>query len=163
MQSKESPKIHILTILAGIMLAAILIGLVFFLIFLSNQDKAPSTESEQVSDITIIPSPTETPTQPIKTEVVEVAETVQVVLPPGVIGIGAYVQVVGTEGSGLRMRAEAGTNTEVFFIAMDEEVFQVIGGPVEVGDYIWWQLEAPYDQTRTGWSAEPFLEVIEND
>ena len=89
MQSKESPKIHILTILAGIMLAAILIGLVFFLIFLSNQGKAPSTESEQVSDITIIPSPTETPTQPIKTEVVEVAETVQVVLPPGVIGIGA--------------------------------------------------------------------------
>jgi len=163
MQSKESPKIHILTILAGRMLAVVLIGLVFLLIFLSNQGKKPSAVSEQVADITIIPSPTETPTLPITTEVIEMTETVQVVLPPGIIGIGAYVQVTGTDGSGLRMRAEPGTNTEVLFIAMDEEVFKVVGGPVEKDDYTWWQLEAPYDQTRTGWSAEPFLEVIEND
>jgi len=163
MSSKESSKIHILTILAGIMLAVVLIGLVFLLIFLSNQGKEPSAVSEQVADITIIPSPTETPTLPITTEVIEMTETVQVVLPPGMIGIGAYVQVTGTDGSGLRMRAEPGTNTEVLFIAMDEEVFKVVGGPVEKNDYTWWQLEAPYDQTRTGWSAEPFLEVIEND
>lgn len=163
MSSKESSKIHILTILAGIMLAVVLIGLVFLLIFLSNQGKKPSAVSEQVADITIIPSPTETPTLPITTEVIEMTETVQVVLPPGMIGIGAYVQVTGTDGSGLRMRAEPGTNTEVLFIAMDEEVFKVVGGPVEKDDYTWWQLEAPYDQTRTGWSAEPFLEVIEND
>jgi len=163
MSSKESSKIHILTILAGIMLAVVLIGLVFLLIFLSNQGKKPSAVSEQVADITIIPSPTETPTLPITTEVIEMTETVQVVLPPGIIGIGAYVQVTGTDGSGLRMRAEPGTNTEVLFIAMDEEVFKVVGGPVEKDDYTWWQLEAPYDQTRTGWSAEPFLEVIEND
>jgi len=163
MSSKESSKIHILTILAGIMLAVVLIGLVFLLIFLSNQGKEPSAVSEQVADITIIPSPTETPTLPITTEVIEMTETVQVVLPPGIIGIGAYVQVTGTDGSGLRMRAEPGTNTEVLFIAMDEEVFKVVGGPVEKDDYTWWQLEAPYDQTRTGWSAEPFLEVIEND
>jgi len=149
--------------LAGIMLAVVLIGLVFLLIFLSNQGKKPSAVSEQVADITIIPSPTETPTLPITTEVIEMTETVQVVLPPGIIGIGAYVQVTGTDGSGLRMRAEPGTNTEVLFIAMDEEVFKVVGGPVEKDDYTWWQLEAPYDQTRTGWSAEPFLEVIEND
>ena len=145
------------------MLAVVLIGLVFLLIFLSNQGKKPSAVSEQVADITIIPSPTETPTLPITTEVIEMTETVQVVLPPGIIGIGAYVQVTGTDGSGLRMRAEPGTNTEVLFIAMDEEVFKVVGGPVEKDDYTWWQLEAPYDQTRTGWSAEPFLEVIEND
>ena len=163
MSSKESSKIHILTILAGIMLAVVLIGLVFLLIFLFNQGKKPSAVSEQVADITIIPSPTETPTLPITTEVIEMTETVQVVLPPGIIGIGAYVQVTGTDGSGLRMRAEPGTNTEVLFIAMDEEVFKVVGGPVEKDDYTWWQLEAPYDQTRTGWSAEPFLEVIEND
>lgn len=163
MSSKESSKIHILTILAGIMLAVVLIGLVFLLIFLSNQGKEPSAVSEQVADITIIPSPTETPTLPITTEVIEMTETVQVVLPPGIIGIGAYVQVTGTDGSGLRMRAEPGTNTEVLFIAMDEEVFKVVGGPVEKDDYTWWQLETPYDQTRTGWSAEPFLEVIEND
>ena len=79
MSSKESSKIHILTILAGIMLAVVLIGLVFLLIFLSNQGKEPSAVSEQVADITIIPSPTETPTLPITTEVIEMTETVQVV------------------------------------------------------------------------------------
>jgi len=44
---------------------------------------------------------------------------------------------------------------------MDDEVFLVVGGPVEADGYTWWQLRAPYDQTRTGWSAQDFLDLIE--
>lgn len=84
-------------------------------------------------------------------------------LPEGVIGVGAYVQVIGTEGAGLRMRADPGLDTAIKFTAMDAEVFLVIDGPVEVDGYTWWHLEAPYDQTRSGWSAGDFLTPIEEE
>ncbi len=84
-------------------------------------------------------------------------------LPEGVIGVGAYVQVIGTEGAGLRMRADPGLDTAIKFTAMDAEVFLVIDGPVEIDGYTWWHLEAPYDQTRSGWSAGDFLTPIEEE
>lgn len=84
-------------------------------------------------------------------------------LPEGVIGIGAYVQVIGTEGAGLRMRADPGLDTAIKFTAMDAEVFLVIDGPIEIDGYTWWHLEAPYDQTRSGWSAGDFLTPIEEE
>lgn len=84
-------------------------------------------------------------------------------LPEGVIGVGAYVQVIGTEGAGLRMRADPGLDTAIKFTAMDAEVFLVIDGPIEIDGYTWWHLEAPYDQTRSGWSAGDFLTPIEEE
>lgn len=84
-------------------------------------------------------------------------------LPEGTIGVGAYVQVSGTEGAGLRMRASPGLNTAIKFTALDSEVFLVIDGPVELDGYTWWHLEAPYDQTRNGWSAGDFLTLIEEE
>jgi hypothetical protein len=84
-------------------------------------------------------------------------------LPEGVIGVGAYVQVSGTEGAGLRMRADPGLGTAIKFTALDSEVFLVIDGPIEDDGYTWWHLEAPYDQTRNGWSAGDFLTPIEEE
>jgi hypothetical protein len=84
-------------------------------------------------------------------------------LPDGVIGVGAYVQVAGTQGAGLRMRSAPGLDGEVNFTALDAEVFLVIDGPVEADGYIWWHLEAPYDQSRNGWSAGDFLTPIEEE
>jgi len=84
-------------------------------------------------------------------------------LPEGVIGVGAYVQVSGTEGAGLRMRADPGLGTAIKFTALDSEVFLVIDGPIEADGYTWWHLEAPYDQTRNGWSAGNFLTPIEEE
>lgn len=97
---------------------------------------------------TMSPSPTSTPINN---------------LPEGVIGVGAYVQVVGTEGAGLRMRSEPGLAGEVNFTALDSEVFLVIGGPVEADSYTWWHLEAPYDASRSGWSAGDFLSPIDSE
>jgi hypothetical protein len=84
-------------------------------------------------------------------------------LPEGVIGVGAYVQVTGTDGAGLRMRAEPGLSGTINFTALDSEVFLVIDGPVDADGYSWWHLEAPYDKTRNGWSAGNFLIPIEEE
>lgn len=162
MNNSTSPKINILTILAGALLAGILIGLVFLLIYLSGQDNTPQEEIVvPTAVLTIIPAPTPTSVLALPIQALEPTPTTQAVLPPGVIGMGAYVQVSGTDGSGLNMRNEPGTSSAIQFVAMDEEVFLVIGGPVEANEYLWWQLEAPYDQTRTGWAADTYLGLIE--
>ena len=84
-------------------------------------------------------------------------------LPEGVIDVGAYVQVIGTGGAGLRMRAEPGLDSPIRFSALDSEVFLVIDGPIDSDGYTWWHLEAPYDQTRNGWSAGDFLTPIQEE
>jgi hypothetical protein len=76
------------------------------------------------------------------------------------IVVGGYVQISGTEGSGLRLRESAGTGAKQLFLGMDNEVFQVRDGPREADGYTWWYLEAPYDKNRAGWAASAFLKVI---
>ena len=76
------------------------------------------------------------------------------------IRIGEYVQITGTNGSGLRIRNNPGLSAQVNFYAMDNEVFLIQDGPIEQDEYTWWYLTAPYDINRSGWAAADFLVVI---
>jgi hypothetical protein len=79
---------------------------------------------------------------------------------PGKISVGAYVQISGTEGQGLRIRSDPGLNSKQLFLGFDTEVYTVVDGPREVDGYTWYYLAAINDQTRTGWAASNFLTVI---
>lgn len=79
------------------------------------------------------------------------------------VSVGKYVKIEGTDGVGLRIRRDAGTSTEVVFLANESEVFTVIGGPIERDDLLWWQLSAPYDETRTGWAAADYLVALTDE
>jgi len=155
----KAGKIHPLTIVSALLFAAALLGLVYLVLHLIRP--APVAPGQIPTPIlTFIPAPTHTPT-PLQTNVISTATPSEgALLPPGVIGVGAYVKVGRTQGAGLRMRAEPSTDAAVDFVAMDDEVFLVIGGPVEADGYTWWQLRAPYDETRSGWSAQDFLDLI---
>jgi len=76
------------------------------------------------------------------------------------ISIGSFVQITGTEGKGLRLRAGAGLDSPPLFVGMESEVFEVKDGPVESDNYIWWYLVAPYDQSRSGWAASDYLTLV---
>ena len=80
--------------------------------------------------------------------------------PAGQIGVGAYVQISGTEGSGLRIRSAPGLNSNTVFRGEEAETFQVKDGPQQADGYTWWYLVAPYDNTRSGWAAADFLSVV---
>ncbi len=123
--------------------------------------KEPLLSASVTPHVTKIAAPTFTPQPTDQTSNPSRTPTTGIFLPDGVIGVGAYVQVIGTEGAGLRMRSEPGLNNEVNFTALDSEVFLVIEGPVEADGYTWWRLEAPYDKTRSGWSVNDFLSPIE--
>jgi len=121
----------------------------------SKQNSAPDLA---LADVTIIPAPTATPMiQAIPPETLlastPTTETAG-------INIGSYVQITGTEGDGLRIRAAAGLTAEPLFLGYDEEVFIVSDGPQEADGYTWWYLVAPYDETRAGWAAANFLALI---
>ena len=76
------------------------------------------------------------------------------------ITTGMYVQISGTGDTGLRIRNNPGTSSETKFVANESEVFMVIGGPVGLDEYTWWQLSAPYDESRQGWAAQNYLQSI---
>lgn len=154
------PKIHPLSIVGALIFALVLIGLAY-LVFSSQADKSQTTQTTPQFLVTLLPAPTETPTLVPTSILVTPTQSDVSILPPGVIAVGRYVKVIGTQGLGLRMRAEAGTSGEVNFLAMDDEAFKVIDGPIAKDGYTWWQCEALLDKTRSGWAAEDFLQVLE--
>lgn len=82
--------------------------------------------------------------------------------PPGVIAVGAYVQITGTAGAGLRFRDKPGLEAPVLLLGAEAEVFRVEEGPQEIDGYVWWYLVGPYDPARRGWAVANYLEVVQN-
>lgn len=111
------------------------------------------------AQLTVIPAPTSTlnlsATAPLDSLL-----TGTPTLQPDEIGVGGYVQIAGTEGEGLRLRASPGLSGAPVFLGYDEEVFEVRDGPKDADGYTWWYLVAPYDETRAGWAAADFLSPI---
>ena len=79
------------------------------------------------------------------------------------ISIQKFVKIQGTEGVGLRIRNNPGTDSEVVFLANESEVFVVIGGPEENDGILWWELTTPYDETRSGWASADYLVAISEE
>lgn len=148
------------TLVTGVILLVGLILAGLAVLFLARSP-APITGATPV--VTMVTAPSLTPTEIQPSATPAPTATTVFFLPEGVIGVGAYVQVSGTEGAGLRMRAEPGLDGTVNFTALDSEAFLVIDGPVAQDGYQWWHLEAPYDPSRNGWSAGDFLTPIEQE
>lgn len=119
-----------------------------------------STVEDRAAALTWIPGPTNTPA-PTATLVPTSTPTPSFEPPAsGQMGVGAYVQIVGTEGRGLNIRNAPGLSTNVQFLAYDAEVFVVRDGPREVDGLIWWYIVTPVDAARAGWAAGTYLEVV---
>lgn len=139
-----------------------LLGVTAGLVWLARP--ARSQPAPPTAMLNVIPFPTATPTMPPPTPLPTPTETPAVQLPPGpggVITAGAYVQITGTGGDGLRLRAEPGLESEVLFLALEAEVFQVADGPRSAGGFTWWYLQAPADPARKGWAVANYLAVVQ--
>lgn len=88
-------------------------------------------------------------------------ETVPLPPPPGEITVGAYVQISGTAGAGLRFRERPGLDAPVLLLGAEAEVFVVEQGPQEADGYVWWYLVGPYDAERRGWAVANYLQVVQ--
>ena len=150
----------------AILFAALLFVILLVTLWSLRVDPVASATQGETPAMTVIPAPTSTPPG-----MNSLFFTPTPTLGNPVIGgsgsdgirVGVYVQVSGTDGEGLRLRTDAGTSSQVRFLALDAEVFKVIDGPREADGYVWWNLEAPYDVTRSGWAAANFLNLVETD
>jgi len=113
--------------------------------------------------LTIIPPPTSTPRYVVPTLTPTLATPLATATTPplpGAFAIGVYVQISGTGGQGLHLRAQPGLGNAPLFLGYDAEVYLITDGPVQADGYTWWHLTAPYDQLRSGWAVEDYLSVI---
>ncbi len=76
------------------------------------------------------------------------------------IVVGDLVEVYGTGGDGLRIRTEAGLSTRVLFLALENEVLQVRGGPAQADGRVWWFVANPNDESKSGWAVAEYLRRI---
>jgi hypothetical protein len=104
----------------------------------------PPEETRQAS--TQLPAPTPSLTYPP--------------LPEGEFQFGELVAVSGTGGDGLRLRNEPGLLSVISSLALENEVFEVRGGPTAKDGYSWWYLVNPYDTDAAGWAAANYLRSI---
>ena len=141
----------------GLLFLATAVWTVWFSPSQSQNAEAPAAA------LTILPGPSSTPIPATATLVpTSTATATFAPLQEGEVGVGSYVQIVGTEGDGLNIRNAAGLSSDVEFLGYDAEVFEVREGPLEVDGFVWWYLVTPVDESRAGWAASNFLSVVAN-
>ena len=111
--------------------------------------------------LTIIPRNTDTPILvPTLDRSTQSPIETQVPFENVIYAHGALVEVHGTEGDGLRLRIAPNLEATVNILALENEVYEVRGGPTEADGYTWWFLINPYDNTIQGWSVANFLRSV---
>lgn len=146
------------TILGGVLIALLLLGLVFIMTRLLYP--APSAVAVPTAVLKVISAATPTSLViPGQTPLPSATPTLDPSIYGG-IGIGQYVQINGTGGDGLRLRSGAGTENPPLFLGFESEVFLVQEGPKEAGGMIWWMLVSPTDEMRKGWASARYLALI---
>lgn len=142
-------------ILGALILAGLLLLITVISIGWTNSPQSPDVGFAP-ADLTVIVAPTATPN-------VTATATIDPFAPsptPTGLAVGTYAQITGTDGQGLRIRAEPGLTGNPVFLGLDSEVFVVQDGPREADGYVWWYIVAPYDDARAGWAAANFLTYI---
>jgi hypothetical protein len=148
------PLINPWTVLGAVLIAGCLLIVTLLAIGWANPRQTGS-QGFTIADITVIAPPTSTPTAAATALPAGTAAATQ-----SQLAVGAYVQITGTEGAGLRIRSAPGLASETVFRGEESETFQVKDGPRQADGYTWWYVVAPYDTTRAGWAAADYLAVV---
>ena len=133
------------------------------ILLLRGGDDTPATPAIQVTAGApgglILPTeavePTATPLPPTPT-------------PIPVLEVGQTVRIANTDGEGIRLRADASTNSITYDIYRDGDLFTVVepssdytGYPVEAEGYRWYRVRA--EDGLVGWTVYEFLEPVSDE
>jgi hypothetical protein len=77
--------------------------------------------------------------------------------PPGVYSTDMIVQISGTGGEGLRIRAYAGLNELPMFLGTEGDFYKIVGGPEIIDNAIWWKIQSIENTDRIGWAVQNYL------
>lgn len=152
----------LLMLVAGVFALAAL-TLLGILLATRTADRPQPTATVQV---VIVAPPVAQPTAPNAAPSPTATAEPTATLPPppsaGNIKIGDFVQITGTGTVGfLNLRAEPSLKAPVNYLAIEREVLQVQAGPAEADGITWWYLVDPATNTRFGWGAQNYLQVVQ--
>ncbi len=149
-------------ILGGVVAGVVLCLGVIILGGINRTNTEPVFDASPV--LTIVALTTQTPSpEPTDTlEVTSVAGTPTPLLEVPTFKVGELVEIFGTEGDGLRVREEPGLSSKVIYLGIDNEVFEILDGPLTIDAYEWWLLQSPYNEARAGWAVGVFLRAIDS-
>ncbi len=148
-------------VLAGAGLVSVMLMIVWAVFSWLSGVKGGNTVSP-TAVLLIIQAPTITPT-PLSSPTPDISATQQALEEAGEIYVGGFVQITGTGGDGLRLRAGPGLSQPLLSLGYDSEVFEVRDGPEDADGLVWWYLVAPYDDARSGWAAADYLSAVALD
>jgi len=145
---------------SGMFVASLFFGLIMVTLCLGTLFifRPTNSAAAPMAVFTVIPAPTATvvlPTEAIPTPTLSAEE-----MASGKIEIGVIVQISGTEGDGLRLRAEPGVSAAPIVLGKEGEEFLVKDGPSHKDGFNWWKMESQKDSARTGWAAADYLVVV---
>ncbi len=145
---------------AGMLVTSFFFGLILLILCLGTMFifRPAGETTAPLAVFTVIPAPTATvivPTEVPPTPTLSPEEQAS-----GKIEIGVMVEITGTEGAGLRLRAEPGVNAAAIVLGKDAEQFLVKDGPSHKDGFNWWKLESQKDASRAGWAAADYLAVV---
>jgi len=136
---------------------------IFVIVLIAALNRANRAKVQPPIEITVVAYQTGTAT-PRQNEESTVETQSPLLTPnPGEVvfySIGELVEIFGTEGDGLRLRNAPGLGATINVLALENEVYEVRGGPEEMDGYVWWFLINPYDNEIQGWSVGTFLRGI---
>jgi len=159
-------------------LVVVVVAGLWWAIFSPGPREAPKTTPSPTLALTRPPvtsSPTEfptlgaettiTPTQQVLTSLPTFTPTQQVVSTPTGeptveavgLAVGSKVQVTGTGGTGLNMRAGAGTSQARIKTLGENTKLEIIAGPKEANGFTWWQVRD--EAGTTGWVVDRYLKA----
>jgi hypothetical protein len=138
-------------------LAAIAVIVLIVIISSLNRSSVPLSPPE----LTILPRNTDTAVPILMTEQsTDVSQATEVPFEDIVYSQGDLVEVTGTGGEGLRLRNTPSLNGVINILALENEVYEIRGGPTEADGFTWWFLVNPYDNEVQGWSVTNYLQRI---
>jgi hypothetical protein len=142
----------------GVILGVLALGL-FFVI--GSLTRIYRIDTDTKPEMTIIPAATNTPMNVPTPTQIPGQNQVSTPSPSNLSGsdfsVGDIVEISGTDGQGLSLRHEPGLSALVDGYGMDNEIFELKGGPIEADGYFWWFLVSPYDDSKKGWAVGAFL------
>ncbi|NDJ62741.1 MAG: SH3 domain-containing protein, partial [Chloroflexi bacterium] len=99
---------------------------------------------------------------PVPTFALEGPTLAPVVLSPTPLSVvqGANVIVVDVGDIGLNIRANPGLAADILLSAPENMPFVVIGGPQQVDNLTWWQVQDSFDAAVQGWAAADYLQAV---
>jgi hypothetical protein len=76
---------------------------------------------------------------------------------PGVYANNMVIMISGTEGEGLNVRENPGTDSPIVYLAQEGETYKITDGPQIKDGLIWWHIDQTAEGQKTGWAVQDYF------